>query len=240
MIEQKELDVFQVCRTKWKLARDTHEIFQSEDDYYLAIKKTIFQMYSWLLEKEKLMTEVQVRERWDKNWWATSIENGVREQSEVLDKAATGWILLQKYWETKYLTEVNLNPVGINFEFSSYIHDVHYRIHTDLILGDKNGHFVYRQLGGKLTEAQLYTNLSTKLEVIGLTTALKLPPLNKSHIDITSKGLVEKSLNITPDFLRQAGNIISNISLGIKEGIIYPSPSRSCSDCLYNNKCWIS
>jgi hypothetical protein len=241
MITPREIEIFQSCRARWKLAKENGEIGEEEDDYFFALRKTIFQMYSWLQEKDRFITDRQVRERWDKNWWAASMDEGVLEQDQILDKAADGWMMLENYWSEKYIGEPHLTPVGINFEFSTYQKDIHYRIHADLVLADKDGRFYYRQFGGKKTDWNMYNSLATKLEILGLAQVLGHPPARKSHIDLLSEKtkISEKTLNITPAYLRSSMNILDNISMALKNRAIYTSPSRSCSDCPYTGKCWL-
>ena len=242
MITPKEIELFQSCRARWKLAKDDRTLDTSSvntDDYLVAIRRTIFQMYSWLQEKDRFMTDRQVKERWDKNWWSACLDKGELEQQEILDKALSGWITLEKYWGEVYLEETGLTPVGINFEFSTYCNDVHYRIHTDLILADRDGRFRYRQLGIKKTEWGLYTSVATKLEIFGLTSVLGSTPIIKSHINLlASHGIETKVLNITPAYLRNIVPIINNISSAVKEHAIYASPGHACGDCPYIRKCW--
>jgi hypothetical protein len=240
MITPYEMDIFQCCRARWKLAKESGEIVLKEDDFFLALRKTIFQMYSWLQEKDRFMVDRQVRERWDKNWWAASLDEGSLEQSEILSKASEGWMILENYWNKKYIEEPHLTPIGINFEFSTYQHDVHYRIHTDLVLSDPDGRFHFRQFGNKKNDWEMYNNLSTKLEIVGLTKVLGSSPVRKSHIDLLSKrtDISEKILNVTPDYLRNSSIILNNVSMALKDKAIYASPSKSCANCPYKGKCW--
>lgn len=241
MITPYELEIFQICRAKWKLAKENGEIIKEDSRYLLALRKTIFQMYSWLQEKDRLITDRQVRERWDKNWWAASLDEGVLSQEQILEKAGIGWMILENYWGEKYINEPHLVPVGVNFEFSIYPNDVHCRIHADLVLADKDGRFFFRQFGGKQTDWQIYSSLGTKLEVLGLTEALGSPPIEKSCIDLLSKKtkINEKSLIVTPTYLRNSISVINNVSMAIKEKAIYTSPGLSCSECKYKGKCWL-
>jgi hypothetical protein len=241
MITPYEMEIFQSCRARWKFAKENGKVDEIKNDYLSALRKTIFQMYSWLIEKDRFMTDRQVRERWDKNWWASSMDEGVLEQDEILNKAADGWMTLESYWSEKYISEPSLTPVGINFEFSTYQNDIHYRIHADLVLSDKDGNFRYRQFGSKKTDWQMYSSLGTKLEIIGLGQVLGSIPIRKSHIDLLSgkTKVDEKILTITPTYLRSSMSIIDNVSMAFKNKAIYTSPSQSCSDCPYKGKCWL-
>jgi len=240
MITPYEMEIFQSCRAHWKLAKEKGDIIEEESNYFLALRKTIFQMYSWLQEKDRFMTDRQVRERWDKNWWATSLDEGNVEQSEILSKATEGWMILEDYWANKYIKEPHLTPVGVNFEFSVYQCDIHYRIHIDLILSDPDGRFYFRQFGNRKNNWQIYNGLTTKLEVFGLTKVLGLSPVKKSYIDLLSKKtkIDEKSLNIKPDYLRNSAAILNNVSMALKDKAFYASPSKSCITCPYKGKCW--
>ncbi len=241
MITPSEIEIFQSCRARWKMAKENGEIDEKEDDYLFALRKTIFQMYSWLQEKDRFITDRQVRERWDKNWWAAAMDDGTLKQDQILDKASKGWMTLENYWSEKYIAEPHLTPVGINFEFSTYQNDIHYRIHVDLVLADKEGRFYYRQFGGKKTDWNIYNSLATKLEILGLAKVLGHPPVRKSYIDLLSKDtkIDEKGLNITPPYLRSSMTIINNISMALKHKAIYTSQSQSCKDCPYLGKCWL-
>lgn len=241
MITPHEMEIFQSCRARWKLAKEDGKIGEPENDYLFALRKTIFQMYSWLQEKDRFITDRQVRERWDKNWWATSMDEGTLEQDEILSKAADGWMVLEDYWNRWYIGEPHLTPVGINFEFSTYQNDIHYRIHADLVLSDKDGCFYYRQFGGKKTDWQMYNSLATKLEIVGLSQVLGHPPAKKTYIDLLSKGTKAdvKNLNITPAYLNRSITILNSISTALKNKAIYTSPSQACSNCPYTGKCWL-
>jgi hypothetical protein len=241
MITPHEMEIFQSCRAKWKLAKENGETTRKDSDYFLAMRRTIFQMYSWLQEKDRFMTDRQVRERWDKNWWAASLDEGNLTQDEIFEKAANGWMVLEEYWADKYISEPELTPVGVNFEFSIYPHDIHCRIHADLILSDQNGRFYFRQFGGKQTDWQIYNSLGTKLEILGLAKVLGYPPKKKNHIDLLSKKtkMGEKNLTVTPAYMRSSMAVIDNVCMALKNKAIYTSPSPSCSDCPYTGKCWL-
>jgi len=241
MITPSEIDTFQRCRALWKLSRENGLPFEEENDYLSALRKTIFQMYSWLQEKDRFMTDRQVRERWDKNWWAAATEENILQKETILNLATNGWMVLEDYWNNKYLAEPKLIPIGINFEFSVYCQNVHYRIHTDLVLSDKDGRFYYRQFGNRKNEWQIYNNLSTKLEIFGLTEVLGCPPAKKSHIDLLSKKtkISEKTLTTTPAYLHSCISTINSISMAVKNNAIYTSPSDSCTTCPFSGKCWL-
>ena len=235
------MEIFQTCRAKWKLAKAKGEVTRKDTRYFLALRKTLFQMYSWLQEKDRYMSDRQVRERWDKNWWSASLDEGVLSQEEILDRATSGWMVLEDYWGKKYIEEPHLTPVGINFEFSIYPNDVHCRIHADLVLADKKDRFCFRQFGGKQIDWQIYNSLGTKLEILGLAEALDRPPVEKNYIDLLSKKtkIDEKNLIVTPAYLRSSMRVINNATMAIKEKAIYTSPSNSCPQCEYAGKCWL-
>jgi len=241
MITPIELETFQECQARWKFSKDARLFQQPVSDYTLALKKTIFQMYSWLQEKNRLITDRQIRERWDKNWWSWAMDQGTFTQEQIMTKATDGWLTLEKYWGEIYIEEPQLMPVGINFEFSMYNYNVHYRVHIDLILANTNGEFFFRQLGGPLTEWYLYNSLATKLEIVALAKTLDTFPIRKSHIDLTTRSQVlrQKTLQISPEYIRNATNIVNSVSSVIKNKAFYVSPGKACEMCEYKTKCWM-
>lgn len=232
MITQRELDTFQSCRAKWHLQIANNLPLESESQYEIAIKRTVFQMYSWLQEKEKLMTETQVKDRWDRNFLACVTTDDIPS----IESAANGWLMLKKFWEEKYLVEANLYPIGVNFEFSTYIYDVHYRIHIDILLADKDGNLILRQLGSRATPWGLYSQLSTKLEVTGIAEVMNKVITKKSNISISKADDV--TINITPQYYKSCSSIIASISRDIRDRAIYASPGSKCDSCPVADKCW--
>jgi hypothetical protein len=234
MITQRDLDIFQICPARWRLSKNSHKV-QKENIYCQALKKTVFQMYSWLQEKDKFMTENQVRERWDKNF----LDMGNRVDNASL--AVPGWLSLFKYWEKYYLAEALMQPVGLNFEFTSNFYDVQYRVHIDLILSDKSGRYIYRQFGiDTVTSRQMYNSLGTKLEIISLEKDVGNPPTTKSYINLGTR-TEETILNTSPAFIKQANSIISGVSAIIYMDAIYAAmDDRNCMGCEFNGtkKCW--
>lgn len=235
MINQDDLNTFQSCRLKWKLSQELGIPTCKQDPYLIAIKRTIFQMYTWLQEKDKLMSEIQIRERWDKNW----ITDGLNPQtdSNIINKAISGWQTVRNFWENYYLTETYLTPIATNFEFSTYIHEVHYRIHADIILVTKKGDFTLRQLGPRRAYASLYNLLDTKLELIGCAKTLNVPTLTKSYVNIQSTSPNEITLQPTQGFIDYAQATMDDVSRSIANHIFYASPNPGCSSCQFYQRC---
>ena len=82
-------------------------------------------MYTYLQEKHKLLSLKQIKDRWDKNWYLEALKEKICTNPEILDHTVNGWLLLENYWNKYYIQE-SLIPVGINFEFSTFIYNIHY------------------------------------------------------------------------------------------------------------------
>jgi len=240
-ITQQDLKIFQQCRARWYLASGAERSDPTEDDYYLqALKKTIFQMYVKLQEKNRLMTDRQVRQRWDKNWWVAALDRGSLSNKEILERTTQGWLVLEKYWDKWYIEEINIIPIGINLDLTYYNNDVKYKIHTDLILAAKDGSYQLRQFGGKTNEWELFVGIDTKLETTGLGYTMRATPKLKTHIDIlSSTEPIAKQLNIDDNYCKKATQLIDSTSSDIAHQILYASPSNACGSCPFKGKCWI-
>lgn len=234
MITQDDLNIFQSCRLRWKLSKEAHAPLVQPSPYYTAIKCTILQMYAWLQEKDKLLSELQIRDRWDKNWWT---ENNLEPTKENSAKAISGWLTIRNFWENFYLAEPYLTPIATNFEFSTYIHNVHFRVHADVILTTKNGEFTIRQFGIKKTHNQLFHSLSTYLELVGCIDTLGVSNVSKSYINISSDKPTEILLNPPKTFINQAQIYLADISRSIYNNVFYPSPTQGCSSCPFAGQC---
>ncbi len=241
MITPKELNIFQKCRLQWKFSKKEDFIsLPILNSYQLAIKKTVFQMYTYLQEKHKLLSLKQIKDRWDKNWYLEALKEKICTNPEILDHTVNGWLLLENYWNKYYIQE-SLIPVGINFEFSTFIYNIHYRIHIDLAFVDEEKKFHYRQFSLAKNEWEIYNHLSTKLEIVGLNDCLKVSPINLRYFDLESRKteLLERNLNISPDYFHNSKMIITDISSSIKNEVIYPCISEECRACKYNKQCWV-
>jgi len=236
MITQNDLNVFQSCRRKWKYSQLLSHDLNPPNPYIVAIKRTIFQMYVWLQEKNKLMSENQARERWDRNWWTDSSVNE-EAAKEFAFQGVNGWLTVRNFWEKFYLSETYLTPIAVNFEFSTYIQQVHYRIHADVILVTKTGEFTLRQLGPKRTHSSLYDALETRLEFIGCMQTLNIDTLNKSYVSLQTTTPQEILLQPPKTFLEFSHTVINDISRSIANNIIYSSPNPGCSSCPFYQKC---
>jgi len=178
LINSYEMELFQRCKARWKFNNDKRIGLIPDfylDPYLSAIRKTIFQCYAWLQEKNKLMTDTQLRERWDKNWWMWCLDNKEKyplEQKELMDKAADGWTIVGKIWEDIYLANPQSMPIGVNFEFSHYQKNALFRVHVDVVTADPKKGITFIELGTKTTARDLYCSLKTKLESVALFNAL--------------------------------------------------------------------
>jgi hypothetical protein len=217
----------------------TDHVTPAPNDYTSALKKTIFTMYARLMSAGKPMKHGAAREIWDKNWWA-KVSKEASDKSLAFETSANGWLLLEKFWGEIYLAE-DMLPVGINYEFSTDIEGLSYRIHQDLTFSSKDGNISIMELGGSSTEWQFYTSLGTKLEICGLEETLGRPPTRKVFIDLESrnKDYIKKELAITPEYMEHSKRVVAAVSRNIRQGITYTSPSKTCETCPWAGKCWI-
>jgi hypothetical protein len=234
-----ELETFQACPARWKL-RDKFPLTITEpSDYIFALKRTVFRMYAWQMSNNKHMSPKSVRDYWDQQWWASGMQDETKDNTEVFERAANGWMLLERFYHNIY-TRDGVLPVGVNFGFNLEIGTIDYKIHLDLILSDRDGIIEFIELGGKRSEWQIYTSLATKLEVCGLTNILQAPPSKKIHLDFSSKktDYVQKILNLTPEYTADATELIACVSDIIQSDTIHASWSDSCKTCPAAGKCW--
>ncbi|RLF68140.1 MAG: hypothetical protein DRN26_00280 [Thermoplasmata archaeon] len=247
MISSFDLDVFQYCRAKWKLAKAANEIPSPadiiQDDYTYSIRKTIFQMYSWLQEKGKLITDKQVRSRWDKNWYQKALDSGKYAGDELLRKTANGWKTLEKYWGDIYIQEATLEPIVINMEFNFYLHNILFRPHIDILLASPKEGIIVRSIGGPTTAQILHNSLASKLLIVALEKTLNRSVDLLSHVNILLPPgtCALRQVNIDRTYRKRALAAIQDVSISIKNDAIYgimPWDSRQCDSCKYKRKCW--
>jgi len=241
------MESFQRCKARWNFNNEKQigllpDYYQNP--YLSAIRKTIFQAYMWLQEKNKLMTDTQLRERWDKNWWMWSLDNKNKfpiEQSELLEKATNGWTLIGKIWEDIYLANPLSIPVGVNFEFSHYHKNTLFRVHMDIVTADPKKGITFFELGTKTTARDLYCSLKTKLEAVALYQSFGRLNLRKIHIDITSnkQAIAINPLGFSKEYLQSAALIIDTVALSVRSKGIWTSPGPQCQECPYFKKCLV-
>lgn len=243
MITPSDLELFQKCRAKWQLSKSNREDVLSnrqQSEYLRALTRTLYRMYAWRMSNNKPMTRHAIREHWDQNWWAGELDKGDRENKDILNKAANGWQLLEKYWARVYKQELDLLPIGVNFEFNTYIDHILFTTHIDVALSDPEGKITFVEFGPAQLEWQLYTSLGTKLQVVTLASSLDKPPVAKKYIDLTSRktDFIEKTLNISDEYYQNASKLVANVTQDIRSGVIYCTPSSECTDCPYGKECW--
>ena len=236
-----ELEIFQQCRARWKLGRDTIEPPEL-DDFTAAMRKTIIQMYSWVFDdRHKHMKYESAKERWDRNWWHVAMKRKDLDQREVFEKAAKGWMALEQYWGEVYMQE-DAWPVSIDSAYDAQFFDVVYQVHYDLILVDKDNRIIIKQIGKKKNEWQLYSSIISKLELVTLEQTSGRIPAEKIFVDLAPKsrtrGYIERHLKPDQKYMRQARKTIDGISRDIWREVIYASPGDHCKKCECKADCW--
>jgi hypothetical protein len=240
IIASEELEIYQSCPARWKLLDQYPFIQPQPSDYIQALKKTIYNMYAWLMSNNRFISKKSAQAYWDHIWWEKGMnDDSVKDKKQIFQSAADGYLLLEKFHTNIYKNPDYL-PAGINFDFNYKNNHIDYKVHLDLILSNKDGRITYMELGGKRSEWQIFTSLATKLEIAGLVQTLEKPPIRKLHIDLASHktNYKETVLQITPEYVADAERTIVSVSDSISNNAIYTSWSESCKTCLVAGKCW--
>lgn len=234
-----ELEIFQSCPALWKLQDQFPVSIPTPSAYTVALKNTIYRMFGWQMSNNRYLAPASVRDYWDQQWWATGIRDETKNNVEVFNKAANGWILLEKFYHNIY-TRKSWLPIGVNFETNWQVGNIDHRIHFDLILADRDGTIELIELGGKRSEWQMYTSLITKVQTCGFTKIFQAPPARKLHIDLVSRetNYLQKVLNLTPEYISDSMRILSSVSKALQTNNVYASWSDSCKTCPAAGKCW--